>query len=338
MSVSHDTSSQDAFDPNAAASAASGVFGLPFGPDESACWLLPVPYEATTSYRRGTVEGPDTIFAESHQVDLCDRFWGPFWKRGVYWTPEPEGVRAWSAEGVEANAHEDISKVDDLGARVNTVVSAWSRAALAAGKVPGVVGGDHSVPFALIEACAERYPGMGILHIDAHMDLRAAYEGYRWSHASIHYNTMQELPGVARLVQVGIRDFCEDELEYARSQRGRVQTYFDADLFERKARGEHFAAIVEEIIAHLPHHVYVSFDIDGLDPNLCPNTGTPVPGGLSYPEMVELLRAIGRSGRRCIGFDLVEVAPNAPLSPGDWNGNVGARVLYQLCGLALREG
>lgn len=327
----------EAFDPNAAADEASGVFGLPTGPDESACWLLPVPFEATTSYRRGTVDGPRTIFEESRQVDLCDRFWGPFWKRGIYWSPEPEGVRAWSQEGVGAKAREDAAKVDELGARVNDVVGTWARETLAAGRVPGVIGGDHAVPFALIEACAEKHPGMGILHFDAHMDLRAAYEGYRWSHASIHYNTMHEVPGVARLVQVGIRDFCEEELEYARSQKNRIRTYFDTDLFERRAGGESFSAIVEEIVSHLPHEVYVSFDIDGLDPTLCPNTGTPVPGGITYPEMVAILRAVARSGRRCIGFDLVEVAPNAPLRAGDWNGNVGARVLYQLCGLALKS-
>ncbi|MBL8899914.1 MAG: agmatinase family protein [Planctomycetes bacterium] len=325
------------FDPNAAAAEGSGVFGLPFSPEQSACWLLPVPFEATTSYRQGTVDGPRAIFEESHQVDLYDRFWGPFWKRGVHLAEESAEVREWSRAGVEANGRGDVAAVDALGERVNRYVGEWAARALAAGVIPGVVGGDHSVPFALIEACAKKHPGLGILHFDAHMDLRRAYEGYRWSHASIHYNTLHEIRGISKLVQVGIRDFCEEEVEFARSQGERVKTYFDADVFARRARGESFLEIVEELVSHLPKEIYVSFDIDGLDPSLCPHTGTPVPGGLSYPETVEILRAVARSGRRCIGFDLVEVAPGQAQSGGDWDGNVGARVLYQLCGLALHR-
>ncbi|MGB3969170.1 MAG: arginase family protein, partial [Planctomycetota bacterium] len=204
-------------------------------------------------------------------------------------------------------------------------------ALFAAGKIPGIVGGDHSVPFGAIAAAAERHPGLGILHVDAHADLRVAYEGFRWSHASIMDNVLRDVPGVQRLVQVGIRDFGGQELAAITGSGGRVVTHFDLQWQRRRFAGTTFDALCREAIDALPRTVWISFDIDGLDPALCPHTGTPVPGGLQFAEAAHLIGVLAQSGRRIVGFDLVEVAPG----DDEWDANVGARLLYKLCGAAL---
>ncbi|MFR5870708.1 MAG: arginase family protein [Alistipes sp.] len=144
----------------------------------------------------------------------------------------------------------------------------------------GLVGGDHSVPLGLIRAVAERNPGVGVLHVDAHADLRRAYEGFTYSHASIMYNVLNEAAGVSALVQVGVRDLCDDEARLA-SADARVRLFDDYALSAAKFGGESWNAVCDRIIACLPEKAYVSFDIDGLAPEYCPHTGTPVPGGLS---------------------------------------------------------
>jgi agmatinase len=202
-------------------------------------------------------------------------------------------------------------------------------------RIVGVVGGDHSVPFGSIAAHAQHYPGMGILHLDAHADLRCAYEGFEWSHASIMYNVFNRIPEVSAIVQVGIRDYCEEERALISGSRNRIRTYFDKDMRDRLSGGEAFESFAAMIIKDLPKDVYLSFDIDGLDPSLCPHTGTPVPGGLDFHQLCILLKTLVHSGRRIVGFDLVEVAPG---SKGDeWDGNVGARVLYKMIGATVRS-
>ena len=216
-------------------------------------------------------------------------------------------------------------------------VDAWVRAEverwLDAGKLVGLVGGDHSSPFGAIEAVARRHPGLGVLHVDAHADLRAAYEGFTGSHASIMYNVVERIPEVGRLVQVGLRDVSEGEHAYMTKAGERIAAHFDSALRGRLLRGESWAAVCDDVVAGLPRDVYVSFDIDGLDPTLCPHTGTPVPGGLSFQEACYLFGAVVRSGRRIVGFDLNEVAPGP--DGDEWDANVGMRVLYKLIGWAL---
>lgn len=330
------------FDPNAAATQDSGIFGLPHAASDAAVVLVPVPFAATVSYGGGAERGPGAILAASRQVDLYDLHFGRCYEAGIHLLPAaPELTadheRAWPraaaviARGGATAGDPDVVAVDAAGTRVNERVFAATQALLAAGRIPGVVGGDHSVPFGAIAACAERFPGLGILHVDAHADLRIAYEGFRWSHASIMDNVLRELPGVARLVQVGIRDFCEQELDAIRGSEGRVITHFDAEWQRRRFAGTTFDELCREAVAALPSMVYVSFDVDGLDPALCPNTGTPVPGGLQFGEAVHLLLTLAHSGRRIVGFDLVEVAPG----DGEWDANVAARLLYKLCGAAL---
>jgi agmatinase len=337
----------DSFDPSAAALDA-GIYGLPSTPDEARVILIPVPWEATVSYGCGTADGPAAILAASRQVDLLDRDTGRPYASGIALLPIRPELRAASdaarktaipvieagGAGGDPALRGAAAAVDAMAERMNGWVYDETRRWLEAGKLVGIVGGDHSVPFGAIRALAERHPGLGILHLDAHADLRKAYEGFRWSHASIMYNVLAELPGVARIVQVGIRDYCDEEDLIIRGNPDRLRTYFDADLRRQVLDGETFRSLSGRIVAELPQEVYVSFDIDALDPALCPNTGTPVVGGLSFAEAVALLRTLVESGRRIVGFDLNEVAPD-PEGHSQWDGNVGARVLYKEIGFAL---
>lgn len=337
------------FDPNAPAQPGSGVFGLPYSEDEALVVLVPVPWEATTSYGGGAADGPRVILEASAQVDLYDLDVDRPYQAGVHMVAEPEAIRAANREGkalaekvIEAGgAGEDPDLLDAL-ARVNALsgeVNAWvekeTARLLAAGKIVGVVGGDHSVPFGALVALAKKHPRFGVLHFDAHSDTRRAYEGFEHSHASIMFNVLEHIPAVEKLVQVGIRDVCEQEIEYCRGQASRVTMFTDRDLARRRHGGEAFLDAAKAIVAELPSHVWVSFDIDGLDPRFCPHTGTPVPGGLDMQEVATILRELARSGRKIVGFDLNEVAPN-PSDPDDeWDGNVGARMLYKLLGFTL---
>jgi agmatinase len=318
------------FDPDAAAAAGSGIYGLPFTADESAVVVVPVPFEATTSYGGGTAKGPAAVLEASKQVDLFDHDTGRPYESGIAMLPVPKKIVRWNGEAKKLG-RKKVAAVNRIGDSVNRWVYEQVRDLLAQDKMPVVLGGDHSVPFGAHRAYAEKYPGMGILHLDAHADLRNAYEGFTWSHASIFFNVMTKIAGVGRLVQVGVRDIGQAETRMIEQSNGRIVTFFDSDLAASKEDGKPFARIADEIVAELPDDVYLSWDIDGLDPTLCPGTGTPVPGGLSWNEAVGLLRAIHRAGKRIVGLDLCEVAPGET----EWDANVGARLLYKMIGFAL---
>jgi agmatinase len=340
------------FDPDAAAQPGSGIFGLPFDRDESGIVLVPVPFGATTSYGGHTALGPQAIFDASMQVDLFDHQFGRVYERGISMEPIPRSLLALSRKtralakpiiargGATKRDARAVAEIDAAGEQVNAWTYQAAAGILAEGKTPGLVGGDHSTPFGFIRACAEhaaslkRSDGLGILQIDAHMDFRDAFEGFTWSHASIMFNVLTRIPEVSRLVQVGIRDYGEGERDFGRSQKKRAITHFDFDLAARLDDREKWAAICDEIVDPLPDYVYISFDIDGLDPSLCPNTGTPVGGGLSFNRACVLIETLARSGRTLIGFDLNEVSPSAVAGEPEWDANVGARMLYKLCGAA----
>ena len=332
---------RDTFDSGGAApEGCREIFGLPCGPDDAAVRLLPVPFDATTSYGAGTALGPEAVRAASLQLDLEDSWMGPVWTRGICMDEADAETAALSASArddagpiIEKGAAgtddaERIRRIDDAGEHIRHAVSAWTRDVLRAGKTPGLVGGEHSVSLGAIQACSSDVQ-IGVLQIDAHMDLRPAYQGFRYSHATVMYNVLASCPGVTRLVQVGIRDHSAEEWSIAGSHEDRVRIHRMSSISSRLFAGETWKVQCERIVADLPDRVYVSFDIDGLDPALCPHTGTPVPGGLDYNQAGMLLRTLRDSGRDVVGFDLVEVAPG----PDEWDANVGARVLYMLCGL-----
>ncbi len=326
------------FDPNGPVHADAGIFGLPFSEAESALVLIPVPWEATTSYRPGTAHGPAAVLAASPQLDLYDLELENPWSPGIHLQPIATDLLEWNAAArvaavpvIEGTSH-DVSLVDALSERMVAKVHAESARLLAAGKTPAVLGGDHSTPLGNIVAIGERYAEFGILHLDAHHDLRKAYQGFTHSHASIMRNVLERVPTMSRLVQVGIRDFCQEEHDLARSMPERITVHYDRWLAEARAAGTPWTEQMKTIVAALPELVYLSFDIDGLDPKLCPNTGTPVPGGLQFDDATQLVREVVVSGRRIVGFDLVEVAPGAA---DEWDANVAMRLLYRMAAWTL---
>ena len=356
------------FDPSAAARPDSGLFGLDDTLEDARVVIVPVPFDATTSYHRGAAGAPAAILAASHQVDLFDLETGRPYQAGIHMRPIDRQIVAWNnaaraaADPIIAAGGTDPGDarlcaaqrtVNDTSRWVQHWVRTEVEALLGVGKIVGTLGGDHSVPLGAIQAHARRFgsaspvasstgigpgPGFGILHIDAHADLRDAFEGFEQSHASIFRNVLDTTPEVHKLVQVGVRDVGEDEVDFIQQSRGRVRTFFDPELWEARHRGRTWFEMCDQIVAELPERVYVSFDIDGLDPALCPHTGTPVPGGLGFYEVTALLGKVVSSGRRIVGFDLTEVAAAPADDPdNDWDANVGARILYKLIGFALRS-
>ncbi|NCT73242.1 MAG: agmatinase family protein [Chitinophagaceae bacterium] len=338
------------YDPNAVSNPNNNIFGLPSSEENARLVIVPVPWEVTVSYGAGTARAPESIFRAALQVDLYDPEVPEGWKQGYYMRPcdrkllmksdylrkEAELFIDYIAQGEDVAANQFMCKtlkeVNEGGAFLNGWIYDQTKALLDKGKLVGVLGGDHSVPLGFFKAIAEKHGDFGILQIDAHCDLREAYEGFNYSHASIMYNALEEIPRIAQLVQVGVRDYSADEWEYIRKSNFRVITYFDREIKQRQFEGDAWKYIAEEIVSKLPQKVYISFDIDGLDRKLCPHTGTPVPGGFEAEEVFYLFRKVIESGRQLIGFDLCEVGVN---SDNDWNANVGARVLLKLCNLMI---
>lgn len=336
------------FDPNSAAMDDSGIFGLPHTQKESALVLLPVPWEATTSYGGGTSKGPAAIFEASKQVDLFDSDVLRPYEAGIFMKEASPKIKKMNQDAKRlaqriiraGGVHEKspvtlktaLRHVNKMSERLNQWVYQETRDLLMEGKLVGLVGGDHSIPLGALKAISERYEAFGVLHFDAHSDTRDAFEGFPYSHASIMRNVLNEVSAVIQLTQVGIRDFCEEEFDFIQSNRERIHSFFDADLAKRKFEGESWHEIVMDILSTLPNHVWISFDIDGLDPRFCPHTGTPVPGGLCFNEAVYLISSLVHSGKKIIGFDLNEVAPSLRAGDADeWDANVGARLLFKLC-------
>jgi agmatinase len=344
--------STPSFDPDAAALEGTGIFGLPQNSDTALVHVVRVPFDATTSYRKGAAFGPDAVERASRQVELFDPLFGKPYLRGIFCGEADPRIGEWNGEasddaepiiaaggaiGDDKRLLKRLARVNELGQELNEHVRAAVSELLAREKLPCVLGGDHSVPFGAIQACAERHPGLGVLHFDAHADLREAYEGFTWSHASIMHNVSERIGGVAKLVQVGIRDFGEREYEHMQGSKGRIETLFDAQWQQTKLDGGKLRELARSWIAKLPNEVYVSFDIDGLDPVLCPNTGTPVPGGLGWAETLMWLEELARSKKRIVGLDLNEVSPgpDADSEIDSWDAIVGARLLYRMIGSAL---
>lgn len=337
------------FDPNSIANPNNNIFGLPFSEEDARLVIMPIPWEVTVSYNAGTARAPDHMCKASLQVDLFDSEIKDAWRQGFYMrTPnkkiltksdylrkEAELYLNYISQGEDVADNKFMTKtLKEINAGslfLNNWVYEQTKQLLDDGKLVGLLGGDHSTPLGFYKAIAERHDSFGILQIDAHMDLRKAYEGFDYSHASIMYNALEQIPNLEKLVQVGIRDYCEEETDYLEKTNGRVVAFLDREMKERQYEGDTWKKIVDDIIDKLPQNVFISFDIDGLDPKLCPHTGTPVQGGLDTPQVFYLFKHLLKSGRKIIGFDLNEVG----VSHDEWDENVGARVLYKLCSLLI---
>lgn len=337
-------------DVNAKADSSNGIYGLPFKEAESKVIYHPINWDVTTSYQAGTSKGPKAILKASEQIDFFDLDYVDAYTAGLFMKKESAKINKLNKEGrllakkiidsddvtvsKSKTLQATLKKVNEISNLLNEEVYQETKKVLDQNKISVVVGGDHSTPFGAIKAHAEKFKGMGVLHFDAHSDTRKAYMGFEHSHASIMYNVMEKIPGVSKLVQVGIRDFCEQEYLYTKNNK-KIDVYFDKELSDRKMKGETYQKIAKEIVSKLPNKVYISVDIDGLDPRFCPNTGTPVPGGLEYHELVYIIDELVRSKKTIVGFDLVEVAPSPTNKNDEWDANVGMRLLYKMTSQTL---
>ena len=313
------------------------IFGLPYSLEESDLILIPVHLDVTVSYGQGTSKGPDLILDESSQLDFSLLSIKNPWELKMAMfdrtivASQNEIHRGRAVNVIKALEAGKEPEADQLGfvneycENTHAKIEETADSFINLGKLVGVVGGDHSSPLGLIRTLAKR-GDFGILQVDAHMDLRQAYERFEYSHASIMYNALKE-EGVTSVTQVGIRDFCEEEESYIKVSSKPVHVFYDEQIFRNQINGISWSQQVDEIVETLPQNVYISFDMDGLDPSLCPNTGTPVAGGLKFNEAVYLMEKVVRSGRKIIGFDVCETGNNS------WDANVAARILFRIATL-----
>lgn len=269
--------------------------------DDARLAVLPIPYDATTSYGVGTREGPRAIITASQQVEWYDPGLGRESYRSGIATLDPLEP---DARG-PAEMHERIY--------------AAARRVVRDGKFLIGIGGEHSVSSALVRAVRLRHKRVSVLQIDAHADLRETYQGSPYSHASVMRRIHEmDVPAVG----VGIRSYSAEEARFIRKVRLPLLTPADC-----RANGW-----IERVIEHLTDDVYVTIDIDGFDPAFAPGTGTPEPGGLDWLQVTELLAAVAQQ-RRIVAADLVEVRPSPPATVTEF---LAARLLYRLIGLVSR--
>jgi agmatinase len=341
------------FNPNDVATEGNGIFGLPCTEENAELVIIPVPWEVTVSYRLGTSRAAEKIFEASKQIDLYDADAVDMWKHGYclqdvdqeilgrndYLRHCAELIISNLMDGGATTNHQQLcSKLEDInkeGAIIRDLIKSKALSLFQSGKKVALLGGDHSTPLGFFQAVGEHFGDFGILQIDAHADLRDAYEGFTYSHASIMFNALKQVPQLKKLVQVGIRDYCDSEIALINQNPDRITTFFDHEIKRRGFQSESWKQICDDIINQLPQLVYISFDIDGLDPKLCPNTGTPVPGGFETEQVYYLMVRLVESGRKIIAFDLNEVSTGEHTHDGI-DALVGARVLYKMCNLLMR--
>jgi agmatinase len=332
------------YNPSGIGQVNGNLWGLPFNYEDANLIIFAVPWEVTVSYGAGTSKAPQRILDASYQIDIFDLDNPDGWKQGIYLVEIPEDILEKNnyyrqqagkiitrlEEGKLLTDTPDLTsiihEINQACEQVNQWLFQQCQTAINAGKKVAVIGGDHSSPLGYFQALATQYDDFGILHIDAHADLRDAYEGFEFSHASIMFNALK-IKQISKLVQVGLRDICIDEVEIINNSQNRVIAYYDSGIKQQQYAGKNWLDLCQEIVDNLPENVYISFDVDGLDPKLCPNTGTPVPGGLELEQVYCLFREVVKSGRKIIGFDVCEVGD------GEWDGNVGSRIVYKLANL-----
>ena len=264
--------------------------------------VLPVPYDFSTTYQGGTRWGPRAILAASQNMELWDEELGATYRAGIHTLPEIEPT----ALGPEAMA-ERVEKA-----------AAWI---FEQGKLPSILGGEHSITIGAVRAALARFPKLSVLQLDAHGDMRESYLDSPYSHACVMRRIRERVPAVS----VGIRSISEEEAEYFRAHPSPVWSMRQF----RALKGEW-----APILSALSDDVFVTFDLDALDPSIVPGTGTPEPGGLDWYETVDLLAAVAKR-KRIVGFDVVELAPLPGSIASDF---LAARLTYRLIGLALASG
>ncbi len=272
------------------------------GPGDARFHVLPVPYEKTVSYGHGTARGPAAILEASGQLERWD---------GAS-DPGAEGIHTWPAVDCSGPAERVIG---DIAVAVGKILKLK--------KFPVVLGGEHTVTWGVIKGYLDAgEKDFGVVQIDAHADLRDAYEGDKYSHASVMRRIVEAgLP----LVQLGVRAYCEEERD-ARRKHG-VVAHDAVDLVPRSVSRI-------GLPKKFPGNVFFTLDVDGIDPSVLPATGTPVPGGLGWYQTLGLFESVARQ-RRIIGFDVMEFAPIAGFHAFDFT---AALLTYKMMGIVQRCG
>lgn len=276
----------------------------------SAIAILSAPYEHTVSYGGGTRNGPKAILNASAYVEFYD---DEFERELCFDT----GIA--TLKPLKFKKKTDQDALDLIQERVSTL--------LQANKFVVTLGGEHTISTAPILAHLEHYPAMSLLHFDAHSDLRDTYEGSKYSHACFAARVVETMDP-KKITQVGIRAQCAEEAEFIRANG--VNTFY-ANAIRRGVHGTNWA---QEIVSTLDEDVYITFDVDYFDPSIMPSTGTPEPDGFLYSETLDVFRAIIKSGRRIVGFDVVELAPMENLYHPDI---LTARLVYKMLNFAFAE-
>lgn len=271
---------------------------------DAAVAVLPVPYEGTVSWGRGTAAGPRAILEASQQVELYDEVLQcePF-RRGIATLPPLTAAR--TPAQMVARVYRRVRKLT------------------ADGRLVAMIGGEHSITPGAVRACLETYPRLGVIQFDAHADLRETYDGSKWNHACVMARVREVVPNT-RVRQVGVRSLSAEEAERIRRQRYRV-------AFAHKMREQGFD--FQAFLKGMPREVYVTFDVDVFDGSVIRATGTPEPGGLGWGTVTDLLAAISRT-RRIVGFDVVELSGKPFDAPSAF---AAAKLVHRLIGLCHTE-
>lgn len=256
--------------------------------------VMPIPFEYSTSFQQGTEFGPQAIIEASRNLELYDiETDSETYRLGIH-TAEP------LKKGGRETVFEEIEKKVKEYLRAKKFVAA--------------LGGEHSISYPLIKAHAEFFPGMSILQIDAHSDLRDVYEGNRYSHACVMAR-VQDLSRVGKIVSVGIRSMCSEE----KGRMSKTEVFFAHDLDES-------LLWINDVVEMLDNNVYITFDIDAFDCSIMPSTGTPEPGGMNWKDATRLLKSVAKN-KNIVGCDLVELLPMTNLKAPDF---LAAKLLYTL--------
>jgi agmatinase len=262
--------------------------------------LLQAPYEHTVSYLKGTSNGPKAILEASPNLEFFDH------ELGI------------DTEELNIHTSEEFDRDLDLENAIKTIYIK-SKELLAKDKFLILLGGEHSVSYPIIKAHSEKYDNLSVLQIDAHADLRDSYEGSLYNHACV---MRRVLDLGLKTCQIGIRNMSREEYDLIRN---RNLTVYNASLFENNSRTEE-EALVKDIVSNLTDNVYITIDVDGLDPSIMPATGTPEPNGLKWHQVMNIFKETYRS-RRVVGADIVELSPRANLEFSDF---IAAKLLLKL--------
>lgn len=256
--------------------------------------LLPVPFDLTTTYQKGSDKGPEALIEASRNMELYDiETNSEVFLKGIYTAPP-----------IVANTSKEM--LEQTYQHTKTY--------LTKGKFVVTIGGEHSISYAPIRAHAEHYKQLTILQFDAHADLQDTYEGNPWSHACVMAR-VKELPGVTKIISIGIRSLSKEETPAL----DKPNTFYAHDIYENETW-------MQQVLELIAGNIYITFDLDAFDSSLMPSTGTPEPGGLGWDQTMKLLKLVAKKAT-IVGFDVVELCPNPSNPAPDY---LAAKLIYKL--------